>query len=205
MRSPWNGGLMRRRSRWWRSPSRSRIECAPRIGPRMGATASPERRSSPSAVKMSLIPSGSVKTTIFPRSPIELTVKRSHHRRGPIRAVAWGQSATRRACQSRRLRGRGGHGRGHHRLVQLLEQRREDDLAVTPVGRVDERVLAVVVDARLAEAGEALERRPGLGEDPPRRLKPARQALAHDGAEDLLLVLEVAVEGARGDAGVTGQ
>src|SRR5438876_12321986 len=51
MRSPWNGGLMRRRSRWWRSPSRSRIECAPRIGPRMGATASPERRSSPSAVK----------------------------------------------------------------------------------------------------------------------------------------------------------
>src|SRR2546428_253836 len=92
----------------------------------------------------------------------------------------------------------------HELLVQLREQRGEDDLAVAPVDRVDERVLAVVVDARLAEAGEALERAPGLGEDPPRRLEPASQALAHDGAEDLLLVLEVAVERPRGDPRVAG-
>src|SRR2546425_9139182 len=73
----------------------------------------------------------------------------------------------------------------HELLVQLLEQRGEDDLAVAPVDGVDERVLAVVVDARLAETCEALERRPGLGEDPACRLEPASQALAHDGAEDL--------------------
>ena len=91
----------------------------------------------------------------------------------------------------------------HELLVQLLEQRGEDDLAVAPVDRVDERVLAVVVDARLAEAREAVECRPGLGEDPARRLEPAHEALPHDGAEDLLLVLEVAVERARGDPGVT--
>src|SRR5881397_1521037 len=71
---------------------------------------------------------------------------------------------------------------------QLLPEGGEDDLAVAPADRVDERVLAVVVDARLAEAREAVECRPGLGEDPPGGLEPADEALPHDGAEDLLLV-----------------
>src|SRR2546426_11728085 len=92
----------------------------------------------------------------------------------------------------------------HELLVQLLDERGEDDLAVAPVDRVDERVLAVVVDARLAEAREALDRGAGLGEDPARRFEPAGEALPHDGAEDLLLVLEVAVERPRGDPGVAG-
>src|SRR6058998_1524423 len=96
------------------------------------------------------------------------------------------------------------------RLARLgqasVDYNRENALinSVAPVDGVDERVLAVVVDARLAEAREAVERRPGLGEDPARRLEPAGEALPHDGAEDLLLVLEVAVERPRGDARVAG-
>src|SRR2546430_15199366 len=69
-----------------------------------------------------------------------------------------------------------GHVLVHELLVQLLEQRGEDDLAVAPVDRVDERVLAVVVDARLAEAGGAVGGGPGAGRGPPRRPRPAPQA-----------------------------
>src|SRR5438094_744691 len=50
-------------------------------------------------------------------------------------------------------------------------------------------------------------RRPACSCGPPLRSarhEPAHQALAHDGAEDLLLVLEVAVERPRGDPGVAG-
>src|SRR5262249_32672614 len=77
---------------------------------------------------------------------------------------------------------------------------REDDLPVAAIHRVDEGVLAVVVDARLAETAEALDGRPALAQSPACRVQPRLEELAHDGAEDLLLVLEVAVERARGDA-----
>src|SRR5262245_19392286 len=88
-------------------------------------------------------------------------------------------------------------------LVELLEQGREDDLLVAPVDGVDEGVLSVVVDARLAETSEALDGRPALAQDPASRIQPRLEELAHDGAKDLLLVLEVAVERASGDAGLT--
>src|SRR2546428_5691344 len=80
---------------------------------------------------------------------------------------ALGVDVTQRALADAVADDAGDHGDvlGHELLVQLLQEGGEDDLAVAPVDGGDERVLAVVVDARLAEAREAVERRPGLGED----------------------------------------
>src|SRR5437867_4702566 len=87
-------------------------------------------------------------------------------------------------------------------LVELLEQGGEDDLPVAAIDGVDEVVLAVEVDARLAEASEALDGGAALAQDLTRRLEPRIEQIAHDGAKDLLLVLEVAIERARRDAGL---
>src|SRR5262249_46638029 len=87
-------------------------------------------------------------------------------------------------------------------LVELLEQGREDDLPVAAIDGVDEGVLAVELDARLAKTAEALDGRPALAQHLARRLQPRLEELAHDGAEDLLLVVEVAVERTCGDAGL---
>src|SRR5437773_2717419 len=87
-------------------------------------------------------------------------------------------------------------------LVELLEQGGEDDLPVTAIDGVDEVVLAVEVDASLAEASEALDRGAALAQDLTRPIEPCVEEIAHDGAKDILLVLEVAIERARRDAGL---
>ena len=86
--------------------------------------------------------------------------------------------------------------------MELFEQGGEDDLPVAAIDGVDQIVLAVEVDARLAEASEALDGGAALAQDLTRRIEPGVEEIAHDGAKDLLLVLEVAIERARCDAGL---
>ena len=90
----------------------------------------------------------------------------------------------------------------HEPLVQLVEERCEDDLVVAAEDRVDERVLAVERNARLREAAEALDGGPGPGKRLARALEPCVVELADDGAEHLFLAFEVAVDRAGGDAGL---
>src|SRR5262249_22077846 len=80
-----------------------------------------------------------------------------------------------------------GHVLCEEMLVELLEQGSEDDLLVAAVDGVDEGVLAVEVDAGLAETSEPVDGGAALGERPARRLEPAVEEVAHDGAKDLLL------------------
>jgi hypothetical protein len=88
-------------------------------------------------------------------------------------------------------------------LVQLLEERREDDLVVAPEDRVDQRVLAIeptLAWPSRARRSIAVPARRA----PPRAREPLVVQLAHDGAEDVLLAGEVAVERAGRDTRLPG-
>src|SRR5437667_374471 len=128
MRSPWKGGLMRRRSREWRSARQETVHHDLRV-----------KRQNLLIGVMGLAREG-----VAPGEEDE---------RGAL-----GVDVTQRALADAVADDAGDHGDvlGHELLVQLLQEGGEDDLAVAPVDGVDERVLAVVVDARLAEAREAV-------------------------------------------------
>src|SRR5439155_575868 len=88
----------------------------------------------------------------------------------------------------------------HELLVQLVDERRKDDLLVAPEDGVDQGVLAVELEARLGEAAEPLDRGPGAGEGLAGACEPGLVQLAYDRAKDVFLALEVAVDRAGGDA-----
>src|SRR5213078_1394184 len=87
----------------------------------------------------------------------------------------------------------------HELLVQLVDERRKDDLLVAPEDGVDQGVLAVELEARLGEAAEPLDRGPGAGERLAGACEPGLVQLAYDRAKDVFLALEVAVDRAGGN------
>src|SRR5439155_268628 len=69
------------------------------------------------------------------------------------------------------------------KLVELLEQGGEDDLPVAAIDGVDQIVLAVEVDARLAEASEALDGGAALAQDLTRRIEPGLEEIVLGGSQ----------------------
>src|SRR3989442_1574212 len=90
----------------------------------------------------------------------------------------------------------------HEVVVELLGERREEDLRVAAQDGEEEGVVAVEFDARLPEPPQPVGRRSRSGQRGPTRGQPGLVHAPHDLLEYLFLALEVAVDGAGGEAGV---
>jgi len=86
--------------------------------------------------------------------------------------------------------------------VEIVEERREDDIGIAGPDGIEQSVLAVVSDARFGEPHDALEGGTRRARDHACLLEPAFVDFSEDCDQKVFLVLEMAVDGSYRDSGL---